>query len=236
MNAEQTKQLRNLQDACVIFYKNKFALINKSISILLTEIVKNKLIYNIIVESTLNYNFDREFKKATSAKGNFLMPENEYEICAFTVNLLDGIDDNKIKIVELLKNHFDNDAKIAFGKFYTTVIESFFVSVKNILQYDYESLSYNEEAKNQSQQEIIKDNFVPGCRNLIEVIALDRWLKIDTKDEAVAILNSMIECFIEQTTKPLFGLFLGLKNTLPDNKKFKNELLVLENEIKKLKK
>ena len=63
--------------------------------------------YNIIVESTLNYNFDREFKKATSAKGNFLMPENEYEICAFTVNLLDGIDDNKIKIVELLKNHFD---------------------------------------------------------------------------------------------------------------------------------
>lgn len=226
--------LKSFENACDNLVKSKYVLIDKSISEILKTIAQNQDLYNYLAVSVLNYNFLKDYKKAASVDGQFLVPESKEQNIAFCFCLLNSIDARKINITSLIDNHFSKDGIEGFDLFCEKIILPF----KRNLSECY--LSDNIPNASDEIEQKIEANFALSLEvkqrlqyllnELISsVINLKRIDAIHKNDVCFA-LKMGVECLIKDDVSTAYGLFLIVIYDTKVYKKLKNQIL----EIKQL--
>ena len=118
-------------DACDKMVASKFIMIDKRISDVLKSIAKTELVFELVKQSMVNFNFDKEWKLATAKVGYMLPPEEPYKFIAFVFSLLNCIDDKKLNTSELLSRYFSKSE--SNNGPYNEFCESLIVRFKNIV-------------------------------------------------------------------------------------------------------
>ena len=106
MEEKNMEEIKTFVDACDKMTSSKFIMIDKRISDVLKSIAKTQLVFEYVKECMINFNFDREWKLATTKVGYMLPPEEPHKFVAFVFSLLNCMDDKKISASELLSRYF----------------------------------------------------------------------------------------------------------------------------------
>ena len=118
-------------EACDKMIASKFIMIDKRISDVLKSIAKTEMVFGLIKECMLNFNFDKEWRIATAKVGYLLPPEEPHKFVAFVFSLLNCIDDKKISASDLLSRFFSKSETSAGP--YSDFCESLVVRFKNLV-------------------------------------------------------------------------------------------------------
>lgn len=118
-------------EACDKMVASKFIMIDKRISDVLKSIAKSQPVFELVKECMINFNFDREWKKATSKIGTMLPPDEPHKFVAFVFSMLNCMDDKKISASELLSKYFTK-SESNNGPYYE-FCEMFIVRFKNVV-------------------------------------------------------------------------------------------------------
>ena len=119
--------LQPFVEACDKMCQSKFIMIDKRISDVLKTIAKSDEVFECIKGCMVNFNFEKEWKLATSKLGTLLMPEEPHRFVAFVFALLNFIDDKRISASDLLSKYFAKSENQAgpYYEFCQTVILRF---------------------------------------------------------------------------------------------------------------
>lgn len=124
-------EIKPFVDACDKMTASKFIMIDKRISDVLKSIASVDLVFDAIKECMINFNFEKEFKEATSKLGFLSVPEEPHKFIAFTFSLLNFLDDKKISASDLLSKHFSKTEDPAGP--YSAFCQSVIVRFKELL-------------------------------------------------------------------------------------------------------
>ena len=102
------EQIKGFLDACNKMIGSKFILIDKRVADVLKSIAENRAVYNLIAECMANFDFDKEYRQATSTY-NFMLPEDPKKLVAFVFCLFNCLDDKKININDLLMKYYSKE-------------------------------------------------------------------------------------------------------------------------------
>ena len=105
--------------------ESKYILIDKKVSDVLRAIADTNLVYNLIAECMINFDFAFEWKRAT--EGSFLkLPDADSKRISFIFCLLNNIDDKNIDVTAVLERFFSYDlAYSSYDLFCKNVIAEF---------------------------------------------------------------------------------------------------------------
>lgn len=127
------EEIKPFLDACDKMTASKFIMIDKRISDVLKSIAKTALVFEVVKECMVNFNFAREWKIATSKAGCLLPPEETHKFIAFVFSLLNCIDDKKISASDLLSKYYSKIESGAgpYSEFCDSLIVRFKDAVRN---------------------------------------------------------------------------------------------------------
>ncbi len=132
MTEEQIlNQIKPFVDACDKMTASKFIMIDKRISDVLKSIASVDLVFDAIKECMINFNFEKEFRMATSKVGYLYAPEEPHKFIAFTFSLLNFLDDKKLSASDLLSRYYSKTEDPAGP--YSEFCQSIIVRFKNTL-------------------------------------------------------------------------------------------------------
>lgn len=233
---EDLKEIKLFIDACDEMLQSKFILVDKRIGDVLKSIAKTKQVYNLMATCLTGFNFDKEWKKATSAGKELVMPLDEQRQIAFVFCMLNGIDDKKININEILQKYFSSDDCIsAYKLFCQKIILPFKVHVVDQLYDKYDEVVVNETKINSNtvNADIIK-RLVFLIKDIKSYISGLKKIKncAITKDETIFMLNHMIDICEMQKYESMPALIVGVKAAIGADKELKRRLIEIEEIIK----
>lgn len=132
MTEEQIySQIKPFVDACDKMTASKFIMIDKRVSDVLKAIASVDLVFDEIKECMINFNFEKEFRAATSKAGYLYAPEEAHKFIAFTFSLLNYLDDKKLSASDLLSRYYSKTEDPAGP--YSEFCQSIIVRFKNTL-------------------------------------------------------------------------------------------------------
>ena len=86
----------------------KYILIDRRVADILRSIAETNVVYNLIAECMINFDFAYEWKRAT--EGSYLkLPESDPKRISFIFCLLNNIDDINIDVTVVLESFFSYD-------------------------------------------------------------------------------------------------------------------------------
>lgn len=100
------EEIKTFTDACEKMASSKFIMIDKRIGDVLKSIAQTELVFDVVKECMINFNFEREWRTATSKVGYLLPPEESHRFIAFVFAILNLIDDKKISASDFLSKYF----------------------------------------------------------------------------------------------------------------------------------
>ena len=110
MTIEQSEQVKNFVKACNGFIKGKFILTDIKIANILKAIAESELIYNLLAEQMINFDYEHELKKCCVKTGidggSFNLPKEESLIIPLVFCLLVQIDSKRIDFNYFLRTQF----------------------------------------------------------------------------------------------------------------------------------
>lgn len=121
------KQIKPFTDACDKMVASKFIMIDKRVSDVLKAIASTDLIFDAIKECMINFNFEKEFRLATTKQGYLYAPEDPHKFIAFTFSLLNYMDDKKLSASDLLSKYYAKSENPSgpYSEFCETIIVRF---------------------------------------------------------------------------------------------------------------
>ena len=154
-------ELERFFSACDEFIEGKFILADIKIAKILRAVSESGIIYNIIAESLINYDFDKEYEllhndSLEHHSGILTLPNDANVVIPFVFSLLVDIDSKKINFNEFLTNEFPNvnSQKEEYGVFASRIILPFKNSIRKELGYeDEEDTTSNEDVASLVQME-----------------------------------------------------------------------------------
>ncbi|NCB48568.1 MAG: hypothetical protein EOM55_02970 [Clostridia bacterium] len=192
MEQNQKIDISDFITSCNEFIEGKFILADIKISKILRSISTLKEIYNLIAESLINYDFEREFKKikdSSVGKGsNHLeLPLDNQQIIPLVFSMLVEIDSKKLNFDTLLSSSFPiaNTQKEEYELFSKYVILPFRNAIAQIFGVDAKNYIFEEK--------IVEEEINIIDKKLKEIEELDLELvkknEIDKQLEAVNAEN-----------------------------------------------
>ena len=154
---ENIEGVTNFINACNELVEGKFILADIKISKILKAISESTDVYNLIAESMINYDFDKEFAKAVVKDSNgiekFQLPDEDEKIIPLIFCLLVEMDSKRINFNEFVKVQFPlaNNQNEEYQAFAKTIIIPFRNAVANYFDVDIETtnkLAEDEELRN----------------------------------------------------------------------------------------
>ncbi len=237
---EDLKEIKLFIDACDEMLESKFILVDKRIGDVLKSIAKTKQVYNLMAACLVGFNFEREWKLATSKGKDLALPIDERKNIAFVFCMLNGIDDNKININEVLQKYFSGDDCISSYKlFCQKVVLPFKVHVVSQL--------YDKQEKKVTIKQCVENLGEIDAEILKRLIFLVKDVKsyvggvkrvknsLLTKDEIMFILNHFIELCENKNIISLSALLIGVRAGMGKDKELKRRLVEIEQIVKELK-
>lgn len=179
MISDRKSDIIQFINACNEFIEGKFILADIKISKILRSISSASEIYNLIAESMINFDFEREFERANKSslgKGvnHFELPLDNQQIIPLVFSMLVEIDSKKLNFNTLLSTSFPlvNTQKEEYELFSKYVVLPFRNAIAQI---------FNVDAK----------NYVFEEKPMEEVNILDKKMKeIEELDKALVLENS----------------------------------------------
>ena len=227
MDKQNLKDITSFNDVIEGMLKSKFVLVDKSIGKVLTEIAKNKTVYNIIAECTISYNFNREYELACSGS-KFSVPLEDDKCIAFVFLLLTNIDSKKIDITKFISENFHSENQ--YNEFLEKVIIPFKIA---ILHY------YDENLVDNDKQEVLAPTLTTEIAsrisflfsNFLSKLNADKKLKKDILNNSSIIIKTIINEIDNGKTSAVYALYIGLKCVLKARryKKYFSEIDELSN-------
>lgn len=218
---------------------SKFILIDRNISILLHATVDCSLIYNLIGNCLVNFDFVEEWKNATQENA-LKLPEELSKKIAFIFSMLNNIDDRKLDITKVLDHYFSYDSEVVpYDLFCQNVIVEFRNSILSALNIyidgvnNIEKTPENEieEPKNEPSEEQVKlDKMLSLIYKLKdEVRKLKKVRKcILSKTDVIAVISTLEFAIKSKDLEYFYALVLSIKVLLNYNKKLKEIVLKIE--------
>lgn len=108
---------------------SKYLMIDKRISELLQSIAGSDLVFNIIAQCMVNFDFVAEWKYATTTD-RLILPEGNEKQISFIFCMLNNIDDKNLDISKILEHYFCYDET---RKPYQTFTEDIILLFKNLI-------------------------------------------------------------------------------------------------------
>lgn len=239
---EKTDDLKDLSlfiQACDEMLESKFILVDKRIGDVLKSIAKTKQVYNLMAACLAGFNFEHEWKLATSKGRELVLPIEDRKCIAFIFCMLNAIDDNKININEMLQKHFSSDDCISSYKlFCQQIILPFKVQVIGQLYEKQETKVVKREVKDEQNVKsleifkrlifLVKDikSYVSGVKRVKHSLL--------TKDEILTLINHFIELCEAKNTTSLPAMVIGIRAGLGADKELMRRMIEIEQIIKEI--
>ena len=215
-------------DACDKMTQSKFIMIDKRISDVLKSIARTDLVFEVIKECMINFNFEKEFKTASSKAGHLNPPEDKHKFVAFAFSLLNYLDDKKISASELLSNSFSKSENPAgpYSEFCDKIIVRFKDSILSKILGRIETSTVSEPKEILINKDILsrlafllKDlkDYVQGLKKL-------KKSKI-TKGELLEIISSMLVCVKNSHVEYLKAFVYAIKAGCGKEKEIERRLV-----------
>lgn len=120
-------EIKPFIDACDKMTASKFIMIDKRVSDVLKSIASVDLVFDAIKQSMINFNFEKEFRTATSKVGYLYAPEDPHKFIAFAFSLLNFMDDKKLSASDLLSKYYSKteDPAGPYSEFCQSIIVRF---------------------------------------------------------------------------------------------------------------
>lgn len=157
---ESSNEIFNFFSACDEFIEGKFILADIKIAKILRSISESNIIYDLIAESLINYDFKKEYEYLQNESiehhnGILTLPNNNQVIIPFAFSLLVEIDSKQINFNEFLAKEFPNatSQKEEYTVFANQIILPFKNAVKQELGFEDE-----EEGENDISTLVQKEN------------------------------------------------------------------------------
>ena len=190
MNQSQKADISEFISACNEFIEGKFILADIKISKILRSISTLKEIYNLIAESLINYDFEREFNRAKESslgKGNthLELPLENQQIIPLVFSMLVEIDSKKLNFNTLLSSSFPlvNTQKEEYELFSKYVILPFRNAIAQIFGVDAKNYVFEEK--------VVEEEVNIIDKKLREIEQLDKELvKKNAIDEQLEAVNA----------------------------------------------
>lgn len=236
MNKEDLQQEFNkLYKAYKELESSKLVLVEKSVSKLLEVIAKNEGIYNLIAESVLGFNYDKELSAVLQSE-QFVLSSNNEKTIPLVFCILNDIDNGKISAIPFISSSFMDASEAGYKKFCKCIVEPFILAIKEEIGASDAPEEKIENASNIEEKEKLKKLFNSELVGRINYVIgeIDNKLNcmkrcdVALLREAGAITYSMALCLFEKEYIGVFGLLVGLKHVLAKLKKFKNEIKELD--------
>lgn len=154
---ENYEGVSNFISACNELVDGKFILADIKISKILKAISESTDVYNLIAESMINYDFDKEFAKAvvkdTNGIEKFQLPDENEKIIPLVFCLLVEMDSKRINFNEFVKVQFPlaNNQNEEYQAFAKTIVIPFRNAIADYFDVDIETtnkLAEDEELRN----------------------------------------------------------------------------------------
>ena len=216
---------------------SKYIFIDRNISVLLHSAVDSEVIYNLIAQCMVNFDFIEEWKSAT--EGNFIkFPESDEKKIAFIFCMLNNIDDRKLDITKVLDHYFSYNEKITpYELFCSSVIIEF----KDLILKCLSGFSENEqnseieendednESKNFELQEKSNEMLTLIYKLKDEVRNLKKLKKCPvSKSDVIAIVSTLEFAVKRNDLEYFYALVLSIKSLIMHNKTLRFIILKIE--------
>lgn len=213
MDEKVLQDIKPFVDACDKMVASKFIMIDKRISDVLKSIAKTELVFEYVKSCMINFNFDREWKVATSKIGVMLPPEEPHKFVAFVFSVLNCMDDKKISASELLSRYFTKSESP-----YYDFCETLIVRFKNLIVN--KILNQNDDGVQIKRKSII-DNFDKDVLSRLAFLVKDlkeyiqglKKLKKSriTKGELLEIVSALYEAIKNQDVRYIKSFIIAIK-------------------------
>lgn len=228
MDKDLQIQYNNLYNAYKNMVTSKLVLAEKSISELLRQIAQNDGIYNLIAETVLGFNYEKELSSAMQG-GVLVLPKTDDKIIPLVFCILNEIDNGKISAITFITRTFNDSKEEGYRAFCEEIVLPFVEAIKNAL--GAEDVANDKcELSNESSkiEELFSSELIDRMKYITSEVSdkLNNLKRVDmdAKSAVNTICFSIDLCLSELQLLGVFGLFSGLKMTLLGLKKFKNEV------------
>lgn len=224
---EKEEQLASLVGAYKELKSSKMVLAEKHIANILKVIAEKDLIYNLIAEKILGFDFVGKMKGLINHELELTDITQSQEVIPFAFCVLNEIDNKNIETVAFIKQIFGSDSEKSFGEFCDKLVEPFVSGIKNCLIGDGELSEEFEDPSNYIRNlftdELIKRvQYITG--EIAERVSGLKKVPTELKQDIDIICYSIDLCLDSGEYIGVFGLLSGLKQCIFPLKKFKAEI------------
>lgn len=231
MEKDKEEQLASLVGAYKELKSSKMVLAEKHIANILKVIAEKDLIYNLIAEKILGFDFIGRMKGLLENDIELLDIIQSQEVIPFVFCVLNEIDNKNIETVAFIKQIFGSDSEKEFGEFCDKLVEPFISSIKNCLIGDEELSEEYEDPSNYIRNLFTADliervQYITG--EIAERVAGLKKIPANLKQDIDIICYSIDLCVDAGEYIGVFGLLSGLKQCIYPLKKFKAEIAEID--------
>ena len=209
------EEIKPFTDACEKMAVSKFIMIDKRIGDVLKSIAQIEPVFNVIKECMINFNFENEWRMATSKVGYLMPPEESHRFVAFVFAILNLLDDKKFGASDFLSKYFSKSESEAGP--YSDFCQTLVIKFKNLIVAKLLNKSeVVQEPKPKVVVNIDKDvmsrlGFL--AKDLKDYVqGLKRVKKSSvTKGEFLEIINGLIEAIKNEDGRYLKSFVLAIK-------------------------
>ncbi len=226
---DKKEDIKDFLNACDKMASSKFIMIDKRISDVLKSIAKSEVVFNLIKECMVNFNFDAEWKRATTKAGCLNPPEETYKFVAFVFAVLNCVDDKKISASDLLSKYFTKTENPAgpYAEFCQSLIMKFKNAVKSMVLPD--EKAENAQVNAATYTEVDKDicsRIIFLAKDLKDYVNGLKKVKKSTltKGEFLQIVNTLINVVKDGNYQYVKALILAMKAGKGKDKEIEHRL------------
>ena len=237
------KKLEEIQDFLVSIknmLESKYILIDRRVSDILRAIAGNEIVYNLIAECMINFDFAYEWKKATEGS-YFKLPNNDAKKVAFIFCMLNNIDDKKIDVTLILEKYFSYDlAYSPYDLFCKYIIVEFRRIIMQFLRIEIpqakktSSVFQAPEIDSSKQEQEIDDfeKLQHSLRDFVKLLGEQKKLKgcFMPKYDLIAVASTFEQVARNKQIEYFYAFLVTLNSAAPKNR----EIRLMLGEINKL--
>jgi len=232
---EDTDKLNPLINAYKDLKSSKMVLAEKHISKLLKAVAETDVVYNLIAEKILGYDFVSAMTGLIDGEVNIEDVIEGDKVIPFVFCVLNEIDNKNIQTVAFIKRIFKRDSEDAFKEFCEKLVGAFVARIRNYIDVNSNT---NEDFLDPAY--FIETLFTKELIKRVQYIVNEISSKVhefkkapdELKKDIDIICYSIDLCVENNEFIGLFGLLSGLKQCIYPLKKFKDEIreidLILE--------
>ena len=209
--------------------ESKYILIDRRVADILRSIAETDVVYNLIAECMINFDFAYEWQRAT--EGNYLkLPESDPKRISFIFCLLNNIDDRNIDVTAVLERFFSYDiayspydlfCKYVIAEFRSLILKHLNIEIPVPKQVRFEAPEVDAQVKEPEIDDYEKLSLV--LRDLVKFLGEQKKLKnlIMPKYDMIAVVSTFEQVARNRQIEYFYAFLVTLNSVAPKNKEIK---------------